>query len=95
LEILKIIISTSKLQIGPHISSEVVNLLFSVAEIGAKMEETNILHYCAMSSIEVLTEIMLKKYVPPPLKNGNQAVNSVDVLLDIIVKSISLLKLFR
>jgi len=38
LDVLKIIISTNKVQIGPHISSDVVHLLFTIAEMGAESD---------------------------------------------------------
>ena len=38
LDVLKIIISTNKVQIGPHISSDVVHLLFTIAEMGAERQ---------------------------------------------------------
>ena len=38
LDVLKIIISTKKVQIGPHISCDVVHLLFTVAEMGAESD---------------------------------------------------------
>ena len=38
LDLLKIITSTKKVQIGPHISSDVVHLLFTVAEMGAESD---------------------------------------------------------
>lgn len=73
-----------------------------------------------MSSIEVLTEIMSKKYIPPPSNAGNGSGNnlssgsgeglsssarqpisssggssSIDMLLSIVTKSVSLLTQYR
>eukprot|EP01038_Epipyxis_sp_PR26KG_P009793 gene9793-13175_t len=104
LELLKLAIS--KLQIGPHISADVVTLLFSIAELGADRE--NVYHRAAISSIEVLTEIMNKRYLPPsPLIQNNidsssnnpfnrkEPNSNLSVLLDIVVKLVSLLKKYR
>eukprot|EP01036_Dinobryon_divergens_P024118 gene24118-32535_t len=118
LDLLKIITSTKKVQIGPHISSDVVHLLFTVAEMGA--ESDSVFHRCAMSSIEVLTEIMSKKYIPPPSNAGSNSLSSgsgdglsssarqglsntassnssgsIDMLLSIVTKSVSLLTQYR
>ena len=71
-----------------------------------------------MSSIEVLTEIMSKKYIPPPSNAGGSSLSSgsgdgltssarqgvsntasgsgsIDMLLSIVTKSVSLLTQFR
>ncbi len=108
LELLKIAIG--KLQIGPHISRDVINLLFTLAELGA--DDSSVLHQAALSSIEVLTEIMSKRYIPPshpPSVSPSSAAmhastfvqrpsgsdSSSDMLLDIVGKSVSLLKNYR
>ena len=74
LDLLKVIIS--KLQIGAHVTSDTVDLLFRVAELGAvglsnhtSAAPSNLsreaLGKAAHSAIEILTEIMSKKYLPP------------------------------
>lgn len=104
LEVMKIL--TSKLQIGGHITSDVINLLFTIAELGA--DQSSAFHASAVSSMEILTEIMSKRYLPPSLSvpsnnmlsssfqhSAKKDTNSMDMLLDIVVKSVSLLKNYR
>ena len=123
LELLKVIIT--KLQIGPHVTSSVIDLLFTIAELGAAAAANNNnntnaanLNRAALSAIEVLTEIMSKRYLPPSPSNvaavaigggggGGIAVpittssnsattnGSLGILMDIVVKTVSLLKKIR
>lgn len=129
LDLLKIIIS--KLPIGDHITSDVIQLLFVVAEQGAETDER--FDDCAISAMEVLTEVMSKRFLPSNNSSSNSSTdtainnnshnsfstgssssgagaggsgggqgafggsahNNVDMLLDLVGKSISLLKRFR
>jgi hypothetical protein len=61
LDLLKVIVS--KLQVGPHITCEVLDLLFRVASQGCS--SSGAAERAALSAVEVLTEIMGKKYLPP------------------------------
>lgn len=86
LEILKIIVG--KLQIGPHVTLEVLDLLFSIAEMGA--EENSVFHGSSLSAMEILTEVMYKRYIPV----GSDG-QGVKVLMRIVGKVVALLKNYR
>jgi hypothetical protein len=111
LDLLKIVMS--KLPIGEHITSDVIQLLFAMAELAAADSES-VFAQCSVSSIEVLTEIMSKRFLPPsrpqqviPAHHASQVSphpiglaypttgSGTDMLLDLVGKSISLLKKFR
>jgi predicted transcriptional regulator YheO len=101
LELLKIIVS--RLTIGSHITVDVLNLLFTIAELGA--DHQSVFHQSSLASLEILTEIMIKKYIPrdtsssssgsssSPLKNGND--RAVGMMMHIINKTVQLLQSFR
>jgi hypothetical protein len=82
LEFLKILVS--KLPLGSHISIDVLMLLFKLAESGSDVESN--MHQCALTSIEILSEVMTKKFVP---------MGGVPILLQIVDKTVSLLRMFR
>jgi hypothetical protein len=101
LELLKVIIG--KLQIGPHVTTDVIELLFSVAQLGAADPSSTssssgapidaaVLERAALSAIEVLTEVMSKKYLPP---SRGADTGSTLLLVSILEKSAALLKSLR
>ena len=63
LETLKVIII--RVHHGPHISTEVLELLFEVAKLSASSGD--VLEKCSVSAIECLTEIMQKRFIPSPV----------------------------
>lgn len=116
LDLLKVIVL--KLQIGPHITADVIELLFRVAELSSPhnspQHSTHNAHNnittedakrAALSAIEVLTEIMGKKYLPPRANNstssgGNSgssgsSSDSLYMLKEILVKTVLLLQKIR
>lgn len=96
LDVLKVI--TSKLQLGPHISMDVLALLFSVAEVGLDSTRANeAMQESAMSAIEVLTEVMSKRFIPASsTSNGaSRQDQGAAVLLTLVSKTVQLLKRCR
>lgn len=106
LELLKVLIT--KLQIGSHVTSDVIDLLFNVAELGAvSNNNTTSASTCinaadanraALSAIEVLTEIMGKKYLPPAKSsnsNSSGGDSSINMLKDMLLKTVNLLQKIR
>jgi len=96
LDLLKVLIT--KVQIGPHVTNEVIDLLFNVAELGTTTSvciNTNDANRAALSAIEVLTEIMSKKYLPPARTNSTNSGGSVNLLQDMLLKTVSLLQKIR
>jgi hypothetical protein len=101
LDLLKIIVL--KLPIGVHISMNVLELLFSIAELGAAAKtHTTAYQSTALSAIEILTEIMYKRYIPTGndinlSSMGNIVKNDqgVKILMILVSKTIELLKRFR
>lgn len=83
IDFLKVIIS--KLPLGQHISIDVLMLLFSLSELGANSDRPILLEI-AQSSLESLTDVMSKKYIPA---------GGVPILLQILSKTVWLLKMFR
>ena len=102
LELLKVIIT--KVQIGPHVTGAVVDLLFNVAELGTSSTvcifEADA-NRAALSAIEVLTEIMNKKYLPPAETSSNSSSGghgggkNVTLLREMLRKTVNLLQKIR
>ena len=123
LDLLKVIVL--KLQIGPHVTADVIELLFRVAELSSPHNSTphntqhsthasSSLHNninaedakrAALSAIEILTEIMGKKYLPPRANSsstssggnssGGAGNDSLYMLKEILVKTVLLLQKIR
>lgn len=87
LELLKIIIG--KMTLGAHITVDILNLLFTIAELGA--DPKSVFHRTALSSIEILTEIMTKKYIPAST-SGDRGISMV---IHLVNKTLALLKSYR
>ena len=60
IDTLKVILA--KLPIGPHISTDVLHLLFALARVGARLDTQ--LEVLANSALECLQELMAKRFVP-------------------------------
>jgi hypothetical protein len=71
--------------VGGHITVDLLNLLFQIAE--GEDEEVSVL------SVEVLAELMSNRYIPRADGDTNDA--GSDVLMSIVIKAISLLKKYR
>jgi hypothetical protein len=107
LDLLKVIVG--KIQLGGHVTPEVIDMLFNVINFAANNSSSgasnNNLNVAAVSSIEVLTDIMSKKYLPTSRSVSNQfsvgrpvpgsKESSLVMLLEILLQSIGLLKNFR
>jgi hypothetical protein len=95
LELMKTVVA--KLPIGPHISADVLNLMFTIAELGA--DHQSVFHQSALSSMEILTEIMLKKYIPRDNSGsdaqGKTQDRTVHMMMHIVNKTVMLLKSYR
>lgn len=98
LDLLKVIVS--KLQIGPHITLDVLMLLFSIAE--AYPDPSSPFHELAFSAVEILTEVMYKRYIPTgstpsssSSSGGSKSDQGVKVLMHLVAKTIDLLKRYR
>jgi hypothetical protein len=99
LELLKTIVS--KLPLGAHITVDVLNLMFTIAELGA--DHQSVFHKSALSSMEILTEIMQKKYIPKENstsgnidgKGTSGADRGVHMMMHIASKTVFLLKSYR
>lgn len=94
LSVVKVIVT--KLPLGEHISEDVISLLLSCIEIS---QNNTMLHTSAMNSIEIITEIIVKKYIPSSssnaANNGVKAVdNSINILMGIVIKAVNQLKSF-
>eukprot|EP00981_Chlorochromonas_danica_P002163 scaffold428_cov168-Ochromonas_danica.AAC.28 len=96
LEVLKIVIA--KLPLGGHVTPDVLNMLFSLAECGS--DEKSPYHNSALTSIEILTEIMYKKYIPnvSATADGQNSPTATKIdqgatiLMHLVMKVVSLLK---
>jgi hypothetical protein len=103
LDLLKVIVS--KLQIGGHISLDVLDLLFSIAETGANHSANSPYLDVALSAMEILTEIMYKRYIPTGTAASSSSSSSsstasrhdqgVKILMHLVTKTINLLKRYR
>lgn len=95
LEALQLIIV--KLPIGNHITSDVIQLLFTISELACNSDShsnsSEVYEQVSLLSIDILTEIMGKRYLP--FNDNSNGDNGMKILLEIMVKVISLLKNYR
>lgn len=88
LQMLKVIVT--KVPVGPHITLDVLHLLFAVAELSASSPNPTASHnQASLSAVETLTELMTKRYIPNE-HGGKDAL--VAVLLDMVAKAVVLIK---
>jgi hypothetical protein len=101
LELLKIIFS--KLPIGTHLTIEIITLLFTISEFGCDENSVvNSKQNASLVAIEILIEILNKKYLPVVVNKQEQQspqqqqkFSNNEMLFEIFLKIVSLLKLFR
>jgi hypothetical protein len=92
LQLIKVILA--KVSVGPHVNLDVLNLLFSIAELSA----TKPLNFsnASLIAVEALTEFMSKRYVPSMSGATPNTVreNTAAVLVELVSKAASLLQLY-
>ena len=88
LNLLKVIIS--KIQIGPHINNETLNLLFMISELAAN---SSVFNEPSLNAVEVLSEFMCRRYIPPDVQGGVHAKEAVaSALVDLVAKAVNLIR---
>lgn len=82
-----------RVSVGQHLSQDVLDLLFSIAQLSTQQAEFS---SSSIQAIEVLSELMGKKYLPPApsaLKPGNSPSDqSADMLVALVSKAIYLMQ---
>jgi hypothetical protein len=94
LELLKTIVG--KIEVGDHISNDLIDLLFSISERGASISSNY--SRSAVLAVEVLTELMCKRYLPtgnvPNTVNTSKDIGA-NILVDLVARAVTMLGKYR
>ena len=92
IQLLKLILG--KMQIGPHVTPDVLHILFAVAELGAAEGAAGQAYaQSSITALEALTEFMSQRYIPRDTATGVDVGGAL--LVELVAKSVGLLQRYR
>ena len=82
-----------KLPVGPHLSFQVLTALFGVVELYHQQQLgcVRVSGGNAVLAVEVLTEVMSKRYIPPAT-DGTSTDAGAGILVELVAQAVELLK---